>query len=159
MLTNMSNLKNKQIASAKKKINKKHKIIIISIIAFFFIIALIIFFVSNQTTTVYLDFTAEGEVIYSGNIAVKGIKPTVLDAVTEFAKNNKISYTYDNEDNPTTIYDFGDYPETKNEEESIWYFWEFGINDITVYDITGRASNNFIKEGDEIHWYYSGIQF
>ena len=76
-----------------------------------------------------------------------------------FAKENGIEYTYDDEEKPTTIKDFDGYNENKDYDQECLYFWEFGLNDISVYDITGRASNNKLSDGDQIHWYYSAMEF
>lgn len=151
--------KNKNSVKKKPGINKKQLTIVLSCVAAVVLIALIVTIVlANKTTQVYIDFTVDNEVIYSGNVTVKGINPTVLRAVETFAKEKGIEYTYDNEKKPTTIKDFGDYLEHKDQDAGLWYFWEFGLNDISVYDITGRASNNKIKNGDEIHWYFSTIE-
>ncbi len=158
---NKNKNKNKRNNTVKKKskINKKHLIVVLSCVAFVvLVIASALIIAANKTTEVYIDFTVDGKIVYSGEVTVKGINPTVLRAVEVFADNNGIEYTYDDEKKPTTIRDFGEYSEYKDEDAGLWYFWEFGLNDITVYDITGRASNNKITNGDEIHWYFSSIE-
>ncbi|MBQ3100589.1 MAG: DUF4430 domain-containing protein [Clostridia bacterium] len=146
--------------SKQKKPTKKQILTVSSIVAVVFLIAVIsIIFVCNIKTEVYIDFTVDGEVIYSGKITVKGINPTVLKATELFAKEKGIEYTYDDEKKPTTIKSFDGFVEHKDYDAESLYFWEFGLNEISVYDITGRASNNKIKNGDEIHWYYSAMEF
>lgn len=146
--------------SKQNKPAKKQIITLCSIVAAVILIATVaLIIVCNIKTEVYIDFTVDGEVIYSGNVTVKGINPTVLKATELFAKEKGIEYTYDDEKNPTTIKDFDGYNENKDYEKECLYFWEFGLNDISVYDITGRASNNKIKNGDEIHWYFSALDF
>lgn len=159
---NMSNSRKKQNRNAcKRSVNKNTKnknIVLISVVlAIFLIIAVLVLLILNRGTDVYIDFTVDGEVIYSGTVKLDKFSPTVLDAVALFAKENKIDVTYDSVEFPTTVVDFADYKETKNAVDGLWYFWEFGVNDISVYDISGRAGGYTVYDGDEIHWYYSAI--
>lgn len=155
----MSNLKNIQKNKDHKQFKNKRIVIFISIFVALIIVISIVFVVLNRKTAVYIDFTVDGKVIYSGEVTLDISDPTVIDAVRCFASERKINVVYDNEELPTTILDFDDYPEFKNVNKGLWYFWEFAINDITVYDIVGRAGNYGISDGDHIHWYYSSIPF
>jgi len=154
---NCINYKN---VSKKKDSAKKRIVAICSILAAVAaIVAVTLIIVCNIKTVVYIDFTVDGKIIYSGEVTVKGLNPTVLKATEVFAKEKGIEYTYDDEKSPTTIKDFDVYSEYKDYDTSCLYFWEFGLNDISVYDITGRASNNKLADGDEIHWYFSALEF
>lgn len=155
-----SNYLNYKNISKQKKPTKKQIVTLCSIVAaviLLIVVSLII--VCNIKTEVYIDFTVDGEIIYSGKVIVKGINPTVLKATEIFANEKGIEYTYDDEKDPTTIKDFDGYNEYKDYDAGCLYFWEFGLNDISVYDITGRAFNNKITDGDKIHWYFSAMEF